>query len=629
MSPYNPNSVWESKEKKYEYTAPNDAVPKPQRSVPPPLKPPTGSNGSVNGGEPSFFRRHGILLFSVGLIALAALAGFVVYLLLPAGSPNVSISFSKPDQVQVGTPIVFTVVLSNYSNTILKNAALDVMLPNSIAFIGQTPGQRVLEQMIGDINPQDTKREDFRLIVTSGPESIQHVNAKLTYNTDLAAKTQFESDGAADLIVGESAVNVSFTKPANIFSGQDFDVVVNYANNTSADLQNLTFTTQYPPAFTFKKSSVPVSGNGNIWNIGTLPANATGTFTITGNIVGPEQALYTLTGMMTADFNGQTYPVNIQTTDFAINASPLSISITLNGKSDYIAGLSDGLTYTLNYKNNSAVTFRSATIKASLVGSMFDVASIHADGPFDSRTNTITWSTANAPDLLAIAPGQTGSVTFTVTTKPSFPIRLPSDKNYMLKVNGQIQSPTVPPDTAGTNTVSITALQSKMGGIQNFSSKGYYKDAASGILNSGPYPPKVDAATTYTIHWRASSVSTDATNVTFSAYLQSGTTFTGKMKSTASTSPVYDPGTGLVTWTIPVVPATTGVITPPQEAIFQVSKTPAINEANTSATLVGPTTVKGTDAFTGAPINATLPAITTDLPDDPAFANTTNHKITQ
>jgi hypothetical protein len=204
-----------------------------------------------------------------------------------------------------------------------------------------------------------------------------------------------------------------------------------------------------------------------------------------------------------------------------------------------------------------------------------------------------------------------------------------SDKNYVLTVNGTISSPTVPPGTAASSTVSAANIQNKIGGVITLAAKGFWRDAPASILNSGPYPPKVNQATQYTIHWIITNYSTDASNVTVSAYLQSGTMCTGTIKSNISTSPICNSANGLITWTIPTVPATTGITGPPAEAIIQVTNTPAVNQVGSAVTLMGPTTLQGTDAFTSLPFNATAPAITTNLPDDTTISGGTNRMVTQ
>jgi hypothetical protein len=204
------------------------------------------------------------------------------------------------------------------------------------------------------------------------------------------------------------------------------------------------------------------------------------------------------------------------------------------------------------------------------------------------------------------------------------------DKNFTLKMNAQISSPTVPPGTQASSTISAVSAENKVGGKISLSVPAYWRDAASGVLNSGPYPPKVNQTTQYTIHWAITNYSTDVENVTVSASLQSGTTCTGIVKSNVSAVPACNAATGLVTWTIPTnIPATTGITGPPAEAVFQVQNMPAINQTGNAVTLLGPTTLQATDVFTGAAYKISADAITTDLPNDKTISNSQNRRVTQ
>jgi uncharacterized repeat protein (TIGR01451 family) len=512
------------------------------------------------------------------------------------------------------------------------------MLPSSsLAFAsGTTPGQDVGTISSGTINPPVT----IWLVATGSggtAGTTQTVNATLTYQVANAASTTFTTPAASTaLAIGtQSALSLSYNASSSIFSGQNFAIVVNYQNDTANSLQGIQLQMQYPPAFHFVSSSTtaPTDAGGDTWNLGALAANATGTLVIEGNIVGPTNAQYPLTGTIGATFSGRNYLAASAPVSFTVTPSPLSLALAVNNTSTYVAKLGDSLNYTLTYTNNSNVTFKGVNISATLAGAMYDFSSLQTDGSFNSKANTIAWSAANTPALASLTPGQSGSVTFTISILTAFPTKLVSEgyKNYSLGVTAQAVSPTVIPNAAGTNTTSVTAMTSQVGGEITLDANGYYKEASTSIANTGPYPPTVDQPTEYTIHWDIASYATDATNVTVSAYLQSGTTFTGAATSAglASTSlPTYNAGTGEVMWTIPFIPAATGVIGPPVSAIFQVSNTPAVNQVGQTVTLMGPTTLTAADVYTGAAVTATAAAITTRLSSDP-YANGQTGDVTQ
>jgi uncharacterized repeat protein (TIGR01451 family) len=637
MPDYNPNAIWGSKEKKYAYHPPGNpasytTIPPETQNVPPSGSPPPGDKPGDGGQKPpSFFRRHGLIFFTIGIFLAIGLAAFIYYLLLPAPAPNIAISFSGPNSIMIGQPFPVVVTVANDSKSVIQNAQLNIMLPSSsLAFAsGTTPMQDVGTISSETINPPMT----IWLVATGSggtAGTTQTINATLTYRVANAASATFTTPVASSaLAIGtQSALSLSYNASSSIFSGQNFIIAINYQNNTAEPLQGIQLQMQYPPAFRFVSSSpaMPTDAGDDTWNFGALAANASGTLIIEGNIVGPANAQYQLTGTIGATFSGQNYPAASAPVNFTVTPSPLSLSLALNNSPMYVAKLGDNLNYTLTYTNNSNVTFKSVNISATLAGTMYDLSSLQTNGSFNSKSDTITWYAANTRALASVAPGQSGSVTFTIGTLAAFPTKLVSEgyKNYSLSITAQAVSPTVIPNAAGTNTTSATALTNKVSGEIALAANGYYKETSSSIANTGPYPPTVDQPTEYTIHWDIANYATDATSVTVSAYLQSGTTFTGAATSTglASTSlPTYNAGTGLVTWTIPFIPATTGVVSPPVTAIFQVSNMPAINQAGQTVTLMGPTTLTATDVYTGAAVRATAAAITTRLPNDPSVSN--------
>ncbi len=626
---YNPNAVWTSKQRmpgaSGSGTGPgSEPEPKTQSEMPKEIQPETKHPKAPEPSEegPSFFHRHALMLFSLGLVVLLAAGGGLVFFLRPPSAPNVSIGFTVPKSFTVGAPTVITISPSNDSNTSLTGAVLTVTLPNGISFVGDDPTESAKEYPLGTINPGAVAAQTSTIVVTGNPESLQRIGAKLTYNTPETASTTFVASGTANALIGDSAISLSYTAPQNIVSGQSFTFTVNYGNSTSQDVSGVSIQAAFPPAFTFSTSSLPTADLANdTWNIGAIPAGTSGSFTVTGTIIGQPQAQYQMGGTVLVAISGQSYPINLQTLSFAVSQPPLALTITPNNSTTYISSAGDSLQYVLAYANNSNVTFTGVKISAALLGQMFDYASLQTSGAFSSKTDAITWTAATTPALSSVAPGQSGTVTFSVKTKSAFPIKLPSDKNYTLQVTGTIQSPTVAPDTAGSSTIAVTELQTKIGGAIAL--------AANGAWKSGPYPPRVNQATQYAVTWNVVNYATDAKNVTVSAYLQSGTTLAGAITSNISSTPTYDPGTGLISWTIPGIAAGTGVITPPIQAIIPISNVPAVNQVGQSVTILGKSSLSATDSFTGEALSANADAVTTALPNDKGVSHQSGGTVAQ
>ncbi len=577
-------------------------------------KPAVSKNGKSKSARN---RNRGPLLIAVVvLLAVIAALFYFAFLRKPPG-PDVGIEFLNPGPILSGDQFTLTVSVSNYSDIVLRNARVSLVLPEGVSFTELSASQRVSERTVGDLGPGSVNQQSFNLIVTSGSSVLKHIQAKFSYATGQGTSAEFESVRESDLSVGQPAIGLNLSTPQSIFNSQDFTIKASYINNTSHDFKNLRLNIDYPPIFKFKSSTVqPETGGNNSWNLGTLASGSSGVISITGSVIGPEKSFFNFSAFLSSDFLGNTYIVNNQTVGVAISAAPLSLEITRRSAADNVLHAGDSVTYNLSYANNSDVAMQDVTISAKLIGEMFDFTTVGTNAYFNSLTNAINWLTANTPQLQNIAPGQGGSVAFTVGVKNSFPIRLMSDKNYTLRVDAQISSPTVPANTAASKTISVSSVEDKVAGKMSVAAEAYWRDARTGILNQGPYPPRVNQPTQYTVHWRLINYATDATNIVVSAYLQSGSRLTGVIKSNAGDTPTYNPDSGLVIWKIDSLPATKGVTGSPAEAIFQVENTPSITQVNGSVLLLGETKAEWTDSFVGVVYNATALPLDTSIPYD-------------
>ncbi len=644
MPKYNPNSIWTSKKRPARY-APEEPAAKPPRassSAAPARPAPSAAAGmpaeqdaaeeGAGRGRPvsadAFYddedapKSHLFLWAITIFVAVIGAGTFLILYFRPPASPNVGITFAKPDQVLVGDEFELDISPSNYSSNILKHAVLSISLPSALVFSGQPAGERVMQESLGDLGPGSVTPQRVDLVATGGQNSVQRVDVTLSYGTDAAPNASYKTGSSADVVVGGPAISLSMTGPQAVYSGQNFQFTATYENNTSHAFDGVTLALSYPPSFNFAGASMaPADSANDSWNIGTIPPAGTGSITISGSITGAEGGAPAVSGTLSGGTQGNTYVLSTSTAALAIGKSPLSLSISLSGAQGDVVHPGDRLTYTVAYANNSSVTFDNVDIQAALTGGLYDLASVETDGYLDSQSGTITWTPASDGALLHLAPGASGTVTFKVNTGASYS-RTATDET--LGVSATISSATLPPGVSASSTVSSALIENKVGGKIALSADGFWKDPSSSILNSGPYPPQVSQATEYTIHWVVDDYGTDADNVAVSATLQSGTTCTGMIASNMSTAPVCDPATGQVTWDIPLVLAGS-----PAEAVFQVENTPSSNQVGSDVTLLSDTSLVATDGFTSSTLDAQAPAVTTALPDDTSLPSSASRTVTQ
>jgi len=160
-------------------------------------------------------------------------------------------------------------------------------------------------------------------------------------------------------------------------------------------------------------------------------------------------------------------------------------------------------------------------------------------------------------------------------------------------------------------------LKSKVNSQVVLRAKGYYNETTANITNSGPIPPKVNQATTYTIHWQITNTSNDLENVRVTAILPEGIEWRNVYTTlNKDTKLEYNERTKQIVWSMNKIPAATGFLIPAYELVFQIALRPSITQVGTSPVLIDESILEGKDTFTGEMLEVFSPAIATDLPDD-------------
>ncbi len=557
----------------------------------------------------SMFSHYGKILFWILLavfLVVSGIAGFYLYKFFTVKDINLSVG--APQEVLIGVPFDLTVNFSNNSNNILQNAILSISLPIDSTLTGDNFDRRVISKNLGDLDIGVGIREEFSIIIVGEERTIKQFDVSMSYALEATLKTRFEEAKSVEVIVRESGIKLDLITPQRVFNNEKFDIEIHFQNVSNIDFSGLELELTYPPNFIFKKASIqPIIGN-RIWNLGKLKENSKGNLIISGSIIGPELSFFEIKSSLDVAFLGQKYLINEKSASLNIAPSPLSLVISVNNYVDYLASPGGSLRYVINYSNDTDIGLKDVVINAQLIGEMFDFLTLETQAFFNSLDKTLVWNVANTPELRFLKPGASGFLEFTIKLKPDYPIKRLSDRNFILKVQAEINSPTVPHQVVADRTVSVASIETKV--------IGKIAIDAYASFEEGNWPPKANESTNLTVHWIITNFSNDVYDIEVRSFLQSGITWVGKVESNIENQPFHNERTGEIIWKIERIPATKGIIDEPIKATFQIKAVPSIIQVGSYMPLINKTSIVVVDGFVNLELRNFDKFLSTQLIDD-------------
>lgn len=528
------------------------------------------------------------LALIMGILTIMAFGGFYLYQYLTAS--EISFLLKAPGNAQIGVPFNIEIDISNDSDKLLKDAEISMVLPEGTAFLTESPDKRILNKTIGDLDTNTSFQEKIPVIIFKNEQSVKKFDATVFYfPPSLGPKMRFEEVKSVEVAVREPGIKLDLVAPQKVLNNEDFEIEVDYQNISDIDFLNVELEFDYPETFTFKNSSLKPSTGNNLWNVGDLNKKSqAGNLIIQGRAINPENSFFEIKGKLKIELFGQKYLISEKTASINIAPSPLSLNIVVNDQPNYLAFLGDRLRYKIIYRNSSDIGLNDVVIKARLIGEMFNFINLRTSGFFNSKDNTITWNAANTPALRFLS-AEERAVEFEIQTKESYPINRISDKNFVLKIEAEISSPTVPYYVASDKTIGFAKSEIKVAG-------NVVVGAEASFLG-GFSPPKANEQSTYLVRWTIANYSTDISNIEIKSYLQSGVRWVGQEKSNINSVPNYNERTQEIIWPIDSISATKGVISKPVEATFQIEATPNITQIGQHLPLLSETTFRAFDEF--------------------------------
>ena len=553
-----------------------------------------------------------LFLFFVLFVALA-LSGFYVFEKLSGG--DIALDVKAPNEkVEVGVPFDINVRFANDSQNAL--GSVRIVLEFSENLISADGSSGVITRELGDISSGSVHQESFQVIATPAEKPDYKVKATVFYSP-VTLVAEFKKVAEVDVNVEAPSFDLTLQAPEKIFPGEEFETKITYKKRKeTSESPELVLNLNVPDGLQRVMADPAIDTAENTWLLDTPKEGEEGSVLFRGKTDSVGNISIDISAELAMKILGKEYTFLVAPHTIVVEPSPISFQIALSEGGDVVRP-GEKLTYIASYRNNTEVDLQDIVIRAQLIGDMFDIDSLETSAGFNRLTNTITWNAGDFEELRRIKAGGGGKLAFSVKVKDGYPIKRLSDKNFVLKVNANIESPTVPYLIDADKTVNKSSIETKVAGRVEVTTRALFRDAGSGIVNSGPFPPRVGVPTNYTIHWSVKNFGTDVGNVEVRASLENGVRFTGTTKNNSGSEPYFDPETGEVVWQIGRLVATAGLLGETPSATFQIEAIPSALHKGKYMPLIGVTEIRGDDEFTGQAIGSTAGLIDTRLSGDP------------
>ena len=556
-----------------------------------------------------FWFALGLFLLSLGVAAYSFFGGSVF-----VSSDNVDMTVTGPEAVAGGNPTTFSVAVQNNNKTDIQLVDLIVQFPAGTKNPTNPTADAGREDIVlGTIKAGQVAQGQFQGIFFGAAGDSETVKFTVEYRTaDSNAVFYKEKDVAVSL--NSSPLSVSIAGLDSVNAGEPTTLTFTVSSNSTNVINNVALQLAYPFGWTTLSSDPTPSSGQSIWNLGDLAPGATTTVTVSGTINGQngdQDAINATVGIANQQGAIATTIASVQHS-ISIEKPFLAATISLDGQSadNYAAPVGKTINAVVDWQNTGTTRITSGTIVVALSGSALDPSSVEtSDGYYDSQTNTITWDSGRVPSLSLIAPGDSGEFHFSFASVSNVSNANNPSINLDLSAKGERVDQSNVPQTVSSEVTQTVKI------VSNISLAARALRSSATMSNTGPFPPKANQTTDYTVVWTAANTSNAVSGVKVAATLPPYATFTG-ISSPSNANISYSSSTGDIIWNVGALPS--GATS---ELDFQVAFTPNITQVGSSPDIIGGATITGTDDFADVQVTASAPALTTLLSSDPSFTS--------
>jgi uncharacterized repeat protein (TIGR01451 family) len=563
--------------------------------IPEPMQtPPTsGPAGKISG----LFSRFNKPLWLTLIILAALTLVSVVYVLFFRGigmkqsyKGDLKVSVQAPDSSPTGSELTYGVDIENLTNVKMTNVTLEVVYPSGFTFVNSTPDPQESSArtfVFPDLASQGKQHLAIVGRLDGSVQEIKTLTVKLHY-IPVNFRSSFETDASATTVIAAPALAMHLAAPAQFITGELINYQLQVTNVATHPFSGVGLKLSYPEKFQFNKADNlqpnQTSDRGSEWDISNIDIGQSLNFSVLGRLSqepGKEAAVQAEIFLKSPDGNvvsaGQISAVT------QMLPSPLILTQRLIKPPDVFLQGQD-LNYEVDYQNVSQVGLTNVVVQLDFDTQVFDYTKLRIEKG-QLKNNTIVWTPAQLPELLAMQPNQQGQFQFSIALKAN--LAGSSVKNPTLRTRLQYTSQELS-EPIFSNTLEYK-IQSEM------------QVAASAKLISGANPPVVGLPTTYQIDLTV----TNGVNDVSQAILLATIPRTEAQFSVAAVNPPEEqanvqfvPVSGSLRWQLGEIFALTGSFHDPRKLSFPLTVTPTASDNLNRLTLLQGIQASGTDNFT-------------------------------
>lgn len=596
-------------------------VPVAWQDAPPPPPPNTAKRQMFEGGMDTAPRRKGIsfaakfLLWSVAFFVVAA--GAAAYFFFGGGhfvSPqNIDLQIIAPSLVDGGSQADLQVIATNRNSAALTLADVVLTYPQGTRDPKDpTKPLQTERQSVGTIASGQSVKRTSSAIFYGQEGSTQQVHVALEYSI-AGSNAVFVREGDVSVTIGSAPVSVSVAAPQSATAGQPFTLDVTVQSNSQEAVDDVALEAQYPFGFTVQSASPRADSGQTLWHLGSLKPGASTVVHITGAIDGQdgdERVFRFLAGSEPDETAAHIKVpfINMPST-ITVTRPFISATLAVAGNSGDTVAVTPGqnIQGTIQWKNNLTDPVSNIEVELKLDGPVLDQGSVQSpNGFYQSSGNTITWTSAQDPSLAQVAPGASGTLTFSFATQPPGTggvVYTNPKVTLTLNVKGTRGTDQSPESVSALTTTDVV-----VGSLLSLAAQSEYLQGS--YQNAGPTPPRAGTPTTYTIQWTVKNSSNAIANAGVSAVLPPYVSYKAGDPGIS-----YDAPSRTVRWDLGELKAGTGYTAGARAASFQVELSPSISQAGQAPDLTGVAQLTGTDRYAQIQVSAQAEPPTTATQD--------------